>query len=90
MTAKELVNVWRNRVLAYDIGKYPNMEAAIAIKQCASELEKEMENPTDFLCPDESLKGKIPLVLYFETRKEVDDFISLVQEAKSNLVAKPL
>ena len=37
---------------------------------------------------DDRLKDTLPLVLYFGNEKDREEFISLVQEAKPNMVAK--
>jgi hypothetical protein len=37
-----------------------------------------------------TLKDAIPIVLYFKTRADADEFIALIQEAKPGLVARRL
>lgn len=40
--------------------------------------------------PDPALAGKKPVVLYFETDAERDEFIAIIAEAKPGLVTKKL
>ena len=42
------------------------------------------------LVPVKELKGSVPVVLYFNTQKDADEFIGLVKEAKPWMTEKKL
>lgn len=44
----------------------------------------------DMRAPVPELEGAIPLVLYFATRGEADEFTAIVQAAKPGLTARQL
>lgn len=56
----------------------------------AREMVRMLNEAADMLAPVPELEGSIPLVLYFSTRAEADEFTALVQQAKPGLVAKQL
>lgn len=37
------------------------------------------------LTPDPSLRSSVPIVMFFATKAEADEFVELVQEAKPNM-----
>lgn len=66
-------------------------ESAAEIQRLHSKiaaLEKELDGWKTGPVPE--LKGCIPLVLYFKTQADADEFIAVVREAKPNFSARQL
>lgn len=86
MTIKSLISLWRN-----DARRCGSIRArAEVFERCANDLEKANEKPSELLCPTPDVEGCIPIVLYFKTNADADEFCELVKEAKPNLRPKRL
>lgn len=44
----------------------------------------------DWSAPVESLKGTVPLVLYFQSDRDADELVQILKDAKPNLVTQKL
>lgn len=81
-----MVAKWRTR--AKNARIRCDFERAEAINECADELED--AKPSDLLCPTPEVRGLIPVVLYLQDQKDVDELIKAFKIAKPNAIAKPL
>ncbi|MCK4883555.1 MAG: hypothetical protein KAS30_01665 [Candidatus Diapherotrites archaeon] len=61
------------------------------LKELEQELSKQPEaDKINIKEPVPELKGTFPVVLYFGTEKDCDEFKNIVQDLKPNLVARKL
>ena len=86
MTIKDLISLWRNDALRCGCAR----ARAEVFERCARDLEKANEKPSELLCPTPDVEGCIPIVLYFKTNADADEFCELVKEAKPHMISKRL
>lgn len=84
MTIKELIAKWRERAASHVENEFVQTQ----ITRCADELEN--ADPAELLCPDPALKGKYPLVLYFDNEEQSRELVAAVMEGCPNLISKTL
>ena len=87
-TIKEMAARWRAQGKRQTMSSCGGSAANAVFAQCARELE--MARPSDLMCPVPELKGKVPLVLYFENAADADEFSEMVRAANPNFVSRKL
>lgn len=89
ITIPELVKLWRAHA---ELNDKHNMISGIGetYRQCALELEEANKHPSALLCPTPDVAGLIPIVIYFKTKEQADEFVSMVHVAKPGMVSKRL